>query len=217
VFFFSLSLLLPKFCNFCNHQSITQQLKKHRQTKANSWFLNHLHQHTHIHIQTHKTSPKTSNLFFFFLTHENTQFASLLQKHRFKPKPNRFNQKQIETYRIQQTDFRQTDLFLYPFFVSFEHQVQECGLIDFCLLGPSTIITNPNPVKLQQEDTFIFTLQQKIINLRKRRVLQLSCYSTSSSSSSFWSFVCNVFIFAHFRYLFISICFFFLTILWQMY
>jgi hypothetical protein len=72
-------------------------------------------------------------------------------------------------------------------------------LIDFCLLGTSTTI--PNPVQLEQEDTFFFTLQQKIINFRKRRVLQLSCYSSYSSSSFllfFWSFVCKCFHFGTF-------------------
>jgi hypothetical protein len=54
--------------------------------------------HTHTHTNPQNITQNLKSLFFFFfLTHENFQFASLLQKHRF-------NKKQIETYRIQQTD-----------------------------------------------------------------------------------------------------------------
>jgi hypothetical protein len=205
VFFFFPFPPSSQILQLCNHQSITQQLKKHRQTKANSWFLNHLHQHTHIHTQTHKTSPQTSNLFFFFfffLTHQNPQFASLLRKHRFKPKPNRFNQKQIETYRIQQTDFRQTDLFLYPFFGFF--WTSSSGVwIDWFLstrYTSTTIITIPNPVQLEQEGTFFFTLQQKNHELKKKKSIAIKLLFNFFffSSSFFFEFCLQCFHFCTF-------------------
>jgi hypothetical protein len=74
------------------------------------------------------------------------------------------NQNQTDSIknRLKHTGFNKQisdkDLFLYPFLFSFEHQVQEYGLIDFCLLGTSTTITIPNPVQLEQRKTLSSSL-----------------------------------------------------------